>query len=176
MKISHVGTVTASSSPMQTTSDPAVLAEIAAELATLLYAERRRVRRLDVVAKEMSEKEVARLLMCHRIEAERHVERLERAFAFFGQPSFERSCQHLDEIFAHGEVACAMLMGEARDAVQLAVTRQLQNYRATSYRRALALAVDAGFDRVATMLRANFQEETAAGIELERYSGVRLAS
>lgn len=176
MKISHVGTVSASSSPMQTTSDPAILGEIAAELATLLYAERRRVRRLEVVSKEMSEKEVARLLMCHRMEAERHVERLERAFAFLGQPSFESSCQHLDEIFAHGEVACAMLTGEARDAVQLAVTRQLQNYRATSYRRALALAVGAGLDRVATMLRANFQEETAAGIELERYSAVRLAS
>jgi ferritin-like metal-binding protein YciE len=176
MKISHVGTVTASSMRMQTTSDPAVLGAIAAELATLLYAERRRVRRLEIVSKEMSEKEVARLLMCHRIEAERHVERLERAFAFLGQPSFESACQHLDEIFAHGEVACAMLTGEARDAVQLAVTRQLQTYRATAYRRALALAVEAGFDRVATMLRANFQEETAAGIELERYSAVRLAS
>jgi ferritin-like metal-binding protein YciE len=176
MKISHVGTVTASSSLMQTTSDPAILGEMVAELAILLYAERRRIKRLEVVSKEMSEKEVARLLMCHRIEAERHVERLERAFAFLGQPSFERSCPHLDEIFAHGEVACAMLMGEARDAVQLAVTRQLQNYRATSYRRALAFAVEAKLDRVATMLRANFQEETAAGIELERYSAVRLAS
>jgi ferritin-like metal-binding protein YciE len=170
MKISHVGMVNASSVPMQTTSDPAIVAEIAAELAILLYAERRRVRRLDVVAKEMSEKELARLLMCHRMEAERHIKRLERAFAFLGQPSFERSCHHLDEIFAHGEVACAMLRSEARDAVQLAVTRQLQSYRATSYRRALALAVEAGHDRVATMLRANFQEETAAGIELERYS------
>ena len=176
MKISHIGTVTASTWSMQTTCDAAILGKIAAELATLLYAERRRVKRLDVVSKEMSGKEVARLLTCHRIEAERHVERLERAFAFFNQPSFERSCQHLDEIFAHGEVACAMLTGEARDAVQLAVTRQLQSYRATSYRRALALAIEAGLDRVATMLRANFQEETAAGIELERYSAVRLAS
>lgn len=176
MKISHVGTVTASPSSMETTSDPAILGEIAAELATLLYAERRRVRRLEVVSKEMCEKEVARLLMCHRMEAERHVERLERAFSFLGQPSVESSCPRLDEIFAHGEVACAMLAGEARDAVQLAVTRQLQTYRSTAYRRALALAVETGLDRVATMLRANFQEETAAGIELDRYSVVRLAS
>jgi ferritin-like metal-binding protein YciE len=124
----------------------------------------------------MSEREVSRLLACHQKEAERHVARLERAFGFLELDPFTRACAELDRIYAEGEAVCVRLTGEARDEMQLDVTRRLQVYRAAAYRRVLAMAQQAGLDRVATMLRANFQEETAAGIELDRYSGARLAS
>jgi ferritin-like metal-binding protein YciE len=172
MKHIHVGTMSARECRMQGNVVPVTAGEIAGELATLLYAERRRVARLRTVAGEMSEREVSRLLACHQKEAERHAARLERAFGFLKLDPFTRVCAELDRIYAEGETVCARLTGEARDEMQLEVTRRLQGYRATAYRRALVLAQQAGLDRVATLLRANFQEETAAGIELERYASV----
>jgi|GEM_PF-6820116 len=147
---------------------------IAEELATLLYAERRRVERLSRISSEIAEKERALLLSCHQKEAERHVARLERAFAFLGCDPAVRRCAELDAIFARGEESCEPLTGEELDEARITVTKQLQCYREAAYRRTLAEAVQAGFDKVATMLRANLQEETAAGIELDRYASADL--
>ena len=146
------------------------------ELGDVLYAERTLVKALPKLQQEASDEELARGFGDHLEETRQHVKNVEQAFQALGEEAKAEKCPGIEGIKKEHDdfVANESPSQEVLDAFLTGAGARTEHYEIAAYEGLVTMADAMGEDDVATLLRANLDEEKAA-LQKMQTIGKRLA-
>ena len=146
------------------------------ELGDVLYAERTLVKALPKLQEEASDEELAQGFGDHLEETRQHVKNVEQAFQALGEEAKAEKCPGIEGIKQEHDdfVANESPSEEVLDAFLTGAGARTEHYEIAAYEGLVTMADAMGEDDVATLLRANLDEEKAA-LQKMQTIGKRLA-
>ena len=146
------------------------------ELGDVLYAERTLVKALPKLQQEASDEELARGFGDHLEETRQHVKNVEQAFQALGEEAKAEKCPGIEGIKQEHDdfVSNESPSQEVLDAFLTGAGARTEHYEIAAYEGLVTMADAMGEDDVATLLRANLDEEKAA-LQKMQTIGKRLA-
>ncbi|HUF61748.1 MAG TPA: ferritin-like domain-containing protein [Verrucomicrobiales bacterium] len=137
------------------------------QLKDILWAERKLLKVLPVMAKKAASPELKRAFEDHCKETEGHVSRLEKIFGLLGRAPRGAKCMAMEGLIAEGE-ELAEEYGDtvAVDAALIAAAQKVEHYEIATYGTLRTYAELLGFAGAPELLDATLQEEGNADKKL----------
>ena len=134
------------------------------ELGDILYAERVLVKALPRLEEEATDSELAKGFKAHLAETERHVSKVERAFAVLGEKPEAERCPGIDGIKKeHDEfVENESPSPEILDSFLTGSGARTEHYEIAAYETLIISAQAMGEEQVAKLLSENLAQEKEA--------------
>lgn len=139
------------------------------ELRDMYDAEKRIIKALPKIAKNVESTELQNALTSHLRETEKHATRLEQVFKSIGATPRGKKCDGMMRILEEGNTAIEELeAGPVLDAALIAGCQKVEHYEIASYGTLAYFAELLGHDRAKALLDATLGEEKAADEKLNQ--------
>jgi len=134
------------------------------ELKDIYWAEKHLVKALPKMAKAATSDKLRTAIESHLAETEKHVSRLEDAFASIDEKAVAKKCEAMAGLIKEGDeiVADTEKGTYTRDAGIISAAQKIEHYEIASYGTLKTLANVLGYSEAADLLDATLQEEKNA--------------
>jgi ferritin-like metal-binding protein YciE len=133
----------------------------------IYYAENQIVKALPDMIEKATNRELTAGLKAHLKETEGHISRLEQAFELLAEKAKGAKCPAINGIIDEArELAGEIDDKHVLDAGIIAAAQAVEHYEITRYGTLIAWAEEMNHTAVASLLRANLEEEKAADKKL----------
>lgn len=138
------------------------------QMQDLYDAEHRLVEALPKMAEAANNEDLSRAFANHLKETEKHVKRLEQAFAALGEKAERKTCPGIIGLLKEGEefIKGKGMSAEFQDAGLIAAAQRVEHYELAGYGCVVTYARSMGHDEAAKLLDANKDEERNADLTL----------
>ena len=131
-------------------------------LKDIYYAEKKILATLPKMAKAAQNDELTAAVEKHRVETERHVERLEEVFSIIDKKPQGKTCDAIIGITEEGAEVMKEYKGSpALDAGLLAAAQAVEHYEISRYGTLRTWAEELGLNDAASLLQETLDEEKA---------------
>ena len=139
------------------------------ELKDIYNAEHQLIKALPKMAKKSSSEALSAAITKHLGETQNHVKRLETAGEELGIKLTGKKCHAMEGLILEGkEVLEEKGQNPVIDAAIIGASQRIEHYEMAAYGTARAMAEALGHDKVAKLLQATLDEESAADEKLSQ--------
>jgi ferritin-like metal-binding protein YciE len=137
------------------------------QIRDIYHAENQLLKALPRMAKKASNEELRAAFEQHRVETERHVERLEEVFNRLGLKPKGKKCKGMEGLLEEGkEMLAEKGDPDAIDAGLIAAAQRVEHYEIASYGTVREFASQLGHTQIAKLLEQTLREEESTDKKL----------
>ena len=137
------------------------------ELRDIFNAEKQLVKALQQMSKKANSDGLKEAFNNHLKETENHIERLKQVFGEINRPVKEKTCDAMKGLIEEGKkIMESFDKSPSIDAALISAAQKVEHYEIASYGTLRTYAEQLGFNKAASLLQSNLDEESKTNEKL----------